>query len=166
MNRLAVVLAVLVAACGGSSTLVAQNDGELTYGFTDWESGVDVSIGISVCEAGEGARIGGVTPLVIEGSVDYLGARQLNSPDGAVMVGAEHDYPPGAGGADLGVLGVASCDGAERSQVIVGARRTAPDGGRISGFAVTYTSGGTIETLEIPDVHLELCGDAGEYCND
>ncbi len=160
------VIAVVVAACGGSSEVVAQNDGEVAYGFTDWESGEDVSIGIFICEAGEGARLDGVAPLVTEGSVDYLGARQLNAPDGAVMVGTEHAYPPAAAGVELGSLDVAPCGGAERTQVVVGARRTGPDGGRISGFAVTYTTDGTIQTLEIPDVHLELCGDAGEYCND
>ncbi|HEX6219697.1 MAG TPA: hypothetical protein VF115_01245 [Acidimicrobiia bacterium] len=90
---------------------------------------------------------------------------------GAEGVGSAHGFPPqdiaeGSMMVPIEEGVVASACGGSMNQVVLGAKRTGPEGGVIQGFRINYSLNGDERTLEIPNFWIVLCGDTGESCED
>ncbi len=162
------LVAVAVTSCTQNGVLRAlvETDSVVTVGFSDFSDTSDGAAGLFVCATGPGVFLESVEPLDIEGSAKLLGAVELSGTaeeDG--FIGASYGFPPEHVSHDaLGTKAVAECSDTPVTQVVVGARRTATTGGAIRGISVTYRSGGHRRTLEVPNFHVSLCGDQGQYC--
>jgi hypothetical protein len=161
-----VISVVLVGGCADQGSLRAPDAG-LTYGFTYDDT--PKSTGFHLCIPGGPVDLLSVTPIALEGDVEFLGAVVLPAP--GESVGTAEGFPPVAYEAtpfeDFTVT--AGCDIehlVESSQVAVGTDWGAPEGGAIHGLRVEYTYRGERGSLELPDFNVAMCGVGGEFCED
>jgi hypothetical protein len=161
-----VVPLVLLAGCAGSDELRSP-DADLTYSFDFGDT--PQSTGFHLCIAGGPVDLVAVTPMRVEGDVEYLGAALVPSVD--TPIGTAEGFPPAGHEAvpieDSTVT--ADCDGEEvreHAQIVVGTDWGSPQGGSIVGFRVEYGYRGERGVLELANVNVVMCGAEGEFCED
>jgi len=161
-----VVPLVLLAGCAGSDELRSP-DADLTYSFDFGDT--PQSTGFHLCIAGGPVDLVAVTPMRVEGDVEYLGAALVPSVD--TPIGTAEGFPPAGYEAvpieDSTVT--ADCDGEEvreHAQIVVGTDWGSPQGGSIVGFRVEYGYRGERGVLELANVNVVMCGAEGEFCED
>jgi hypothetical protein len=135
-------------------------------GFVDFSNGTDKSFGHFACVNVEEVTLETVEPIAIEGDIEFLGSMIYDASE--AFVAAVDGYPPD--GLDPsytrdfeGAVISVSCeeDSPEvKTQILLGANRTGPGGGKIDGIRIDHSEG----YLEILDYQIVLCGDDYEYC--
>ena len=165
---LSVVVALVLAGCTASGSLVAGVDpaSVVAVEFWDFSGDQDVAAGVFVCSRGSEVRVVSVEPVDVTGEVQALGAVQITGPaQGEGFLGSAYGFPPDGFPYDsLGSSPVAECGGTSATQVVVGVRRLAATGGGITGLVIRYSSGSVEKELHVPNIEINLCGDQGENC--
>ena len=164
------VTAVAVTACSSepepSDALELLTEPDQIDGFVDFSNGADKSFGHFACVNIEEVTLETVEPIAIEGDVEFLGSMVYEASE--AFVAAVDGYPPD--GLDQSytrdfeeAVITVSCeeDSPEvKTQILLGANRTGPGGGKIDGIRIDHSEG----YLEILDYQIVLCGDDYEYC--
>lgn len=158
--------ALLLVSCAGQAALRTDERG--VVGFEDFSKGSDKSFGLFVCVEGGEVSLRSVETMSVDGDIELLGGYLFIASEG--FLSAVDGFPPTGldesayVDVDHGVVST-DCDDADpemKTQVIIGARRTSPSGGRIDGIRIKYSGG----TLAIPGYSIALCGDELEHCED
>lgn len=136
-----------------------------TRGFTDFSTGTEKSFGIFVCVTDVDVVLESVEAISSDGEIEVLGGLLYEAEDG--FVGAVNGFPPTGLDASFltdiaGATVTTLCGADAQSQVVVGANRTGPGGGKIEGIRIHYEGG----SLDVPDYNIILCGDEREFCED
>jgi hypothetical protein len=166
-----VLVAIVVAACGGSEpsdALATAAVPDEVVGFLDFTNGEDKTFGIFVCATDGDVTLESVETIELEGEIELLGGlvykaegAYVGAVDGFPPTGLDDDTLTGIAGGVVSI-GCDDSDSEQRTQVLVGVNRVGPAGGTISGIRIIHDDG----FLEITDYTIILCGDDLEYCEE
>lgn len=169
------LIAVALAACSSepestgpepSDALELLTEPDQIDGFVDFSRGTDKTFGHFACVNVEEVTLETVEPITTEGDIGFLGSIVYEASE--AFVAAVDGFPPD--GLDQsytqdfeGAVITVACeeDAPEiKTQILLGANRTGPGGGKIDGIRIEHSEG----YLEILDYQIVLCGDDYEYC--